>query len=94
MTNHNLEQRVAKLERQARYFNTVLQYMQTPFSDSDALASARQALEDEAAALIPDNRVDGNGIRIADLEAVEGEYGNPDDSFDDQSAADVNGRSR
>ena len=29
------------------------------------------ALAAEAAALVPDNRVDGNGIRIADLEDAE-----------------------
>jgi len=28
---------------------------------------------DEALALVPDNRVDGNGIRLADLEAVDDE---------------------
>ena len=31
---------------------------------------------DEALALVPDNRVDGNGIRIADLEAVDDELAN------------------
>ena len=37
----------------------------------EAEQAARLLLEAEA--LVPDNRVDGNGIRIADLEAVDDE---------------------
>ena len=45
----------------------------------EAAANRLTAAEDEARlhlealALVPDNRVDGNGIRIADLEAVDDE---------------------
>mgnify|MGYP003137381423 CR=1 FL=1 len=51
-------------------------------SKFEAAANRLTAAEDEARlhlealALVPDNRVDGNGIRLADLEAVDDELAN------------------
>ena len=57
----NLESTVAAHEAGLQFLYKVLQ----------ARIDAAQVTQEEVKALVPDNRVDGNGIRIADLEAVE-----------------------
>jgi|3_EtaG_2_1085321.scaffolds.fasta_scaffold63336_2 hypothetical protein len=64
MTNE-LEARIKELESTVAAHEAGLRFLYK------VLQARIDAAQDEAEALIPDNRVDGNGIRIADLEAVE-----------------------